>query len=636
MEVQPTNSLPLRIGDWRVDPGIDEITRDGVVVKLEPRAMRLLLCLAERPGQVVSVEELLDEVWSDVVVSSDSVYQAVAALRRILGDQAKDPAYIATLPRRGYRLVASVGPWSAPVSASPLVPPLPAIADTPTAPPSAALTHSFLRWEPALFLIGLTLIIGFLIIGHAWRSRQSAAPVSTAARVSLSDKSIAVLPFVDMSESQDQEYFADGMAEEVIDLLAKVPGIRVIGRTSSFQFKGKSDDLRMIGTALGAAYIVEGSVRKSGDRLRVTAKLIGARDGSQLWSETYDKSAGDVLRVQDQIAVGLVRALQVAVGADDLQESPALESTEAYDLYLRGREVNQRFDRQGFEAAIGYFQQALEIDPASERAAVELASARTALAIWGFVPAREGFEGARQSVKRALELNPRSGRAHGILANIHSVYDWDWQSADRESAQAMMLEPRSSMVLGLAGMAHSGFRWDESARLLSASLVLDPLNAAWRETLGNIRYREGRLSEAEAELRRVLELSPTYGEAHFYLGQILLAEGKREAALEEMLQEAPESGRDAGLAIIYHAIGRKGDSDAALARLTADRASDSAYEIAEAHAFRGEIDAAFAWLDRAYQQKDVELFVIKGDPLLKALEPDTRYEAFMRKMNLAN
>lgn len=597
--------------------------------------MRLLLCLAKRAGQVVSVEELLDEVWADVVVTSDSVYQAVAALRRILGDHAKKPAYIATLPRRGYRLVATVAPWSEPASASPLVSPLTPIVDMPTTVPPTAPTYSSLLWPRALFLIGLTLIIGYLIIGQTWRSRQPATPVSITAQVSFSDKSIAVLPFVDMSESRDQEYFADGMAEEVIDLLAKVPGIRVIGRTSSFQFKGKSDDLRTIGMALGAAYVVEGSVRKSGDRLRVTAQLIGAREGSPLWSETYDKSAGDVLIVEDQIAVSLVRALQVAIGVDDLQTSPPLKSTEAYGLYLRGREANQRNDRQGFEAAIGYFHQALEIDPASERAALGLALSQTALAIWGFVPPREGFERARQSAKRVLELNPRSAQAHGILANIHSIYDWDWQSADRESAQAVTFEPRSSMVLGLAGMAHSGFRWDESARLLSASIVLDPLNAAWVETLGNIRYREGRLSEAEAELRKVLQLSPTYGEAHFYLAQILLAEGKPEAALEEMPLEAPESGRDTGLAIIYHAIGRERDSDAALARLTTDRASDAAYEIAEVYAFRGEIDEAFAWLNRAYQQKDVELFTIKGDPLLKTLEPDTRYEGFMRKMNLS-
>ncbi len=495
-------------------------------------------------------------------------------------------------------------------------------------------------------VVVMAVALAYFVVDKFWlskhvtseRSAGQAVPVTVGADpafTAVSDKSIAVLPFTDMSEKKDQEYFADGMSEEILDLLSRIPGIRVIGRTSSFQFKGRSGDLRTIGRDLGAAYVVEGSVRKSGDRLRVTAQLIGARDGSHLWSETYDESAGDVLKVQDQIAVGLVRALQVAVGADDLQMSPALKSTEAYDLYLRGRHAADRSDRQGFEAAIGYFQQALEVDPTSERAALWLALAQNSLALWGFVPPRQGFDSARESAHRALKLNPRSGVAHAILASIRSVYDWDWQSAERESEQAVMLEPRSSLVLGLAGLAHSGFRWDESARLLLASLALDPLTAGWREELGNIRYRQGRLSEAEAELRKVLELSATYGEAHFYLGRILLAEGRREAALEEMQREAPESGRDAGLAIIYHALGRKGDSDAALARLTSDRASDAAYEIAEAHAFRGEVDEAFAWLNRAYQQKDVEMYAIKDEPLLRALEPDTRYNAFMRKMNLS-
>jgi adenylate cyclase len=491
------------------------------------------------------------------------------------------------------------------------------------------------RLDRAIIAV-LAVALAYFVADKFWLSKRIAAPVSTAQSQSpaVLDKSIAVLPFVDLSEKHDQEYFADGMAEEVLDLLSGIPGIRVIGRTSSFQFKGKSADLRTIGRALGAAYVVEGSVRKSGDRLRVTAQLIGARDGSHLWSKTYDESAGDVLKVQDQIAFGLVRALQVTVDADDLQMSPTLKSTGAYDLYLRGRHANDRFDRQGFEAAVGYFQQALELDPTSSRAALWLALAQNELALWGFVPPREGFERARQSVQHALKLNPRSGVAHGILASIRSVYDWDWQSADHESEEAVMFEPRSPMVLGLAGLAHSRSRWDEAARLLTASLALDPLQAAWHEELGNIRCREGRLSEAETELRKVLELSPTYGEAHFYLGRILLAEGRREAALEEMQREAPESGRDTGLAIIYHAIGRKEDSDAALTRLTSDHASDAAYEIAEAHAFRGEVDEAFVWLNRAYQQKDVELYAIKGEPLLKALEPDTRYKALLRKMNL--
>ena len=194
------------------------------------------------------------------------------------------------------------------------------------------------------------------------------APMSAPAAPTIPEKSVAILPFVDMSEKHDQEYFADGMAEEVIDLLAKVPGIRVIGRTSSFQFKGKSEDLRRIGAKLGAAYALEGSVRRSGDRLRVTAQLIATEDGSHRWSESYDADFGDVLRIQDRIAVGLVRALQVSVGAD-LPSRPMLKSAKGYDLYQRGRHALDRFDKVGFESAAGYFQQALELDPTSIRAA---------------------------------------------------------------------------------------------------------------------------------------------------------------------------------------------------------------------------------------------------------------------------
>jgi TolB-like protein len=466
---------------------------------------------------------------------------------------------------------------------------------------------------------------------HFWSSNHHGAQQAVA----ITDKSIAVLPFTDMSEKKDQEYFADGMAEEVIDLLAKLPGIRVIGRTSSFQFKGKTGDLRVIGRALGVAYVVEGSVRKSGDRIRVTAQLIGAQDGSHVWSETYDEPSDDVLKVQDKIATGLVRALQVTVGADESAPPPALKSSEAYNLYLRGRHAIDQWDRAGFEAAEEYFHQALELDPTAARTAEWLATAQLYRAIWGFVPVHEGFERARLSAQRALMLNPRSGTAHAVLASINTDYDWDWPAADRECEQALALEPRNPTVVGDAGFARSAFAQpEESARLIAAALALDPLNGTWHEYLGQMRYRAGRLAEAEAELHTALEISPTYAEAHFFLGQVLLAKGEPDAALAAMQQEVPESGRDTGLAIAYQALGRRADSDWALALQTAEHESDSAYEIAQAHAYRAEIDEAFAWLDRAYIQKDVELYWIKGDPLLKNLESDPRYKVFLRKMKL--
>lgn len=485
--------------------------------------------------------------------------------------------------------------------------------------------------------LGIAVAVSVYFFPSSRSAVQIPAPasVSPQAKTQISDRSIAVLPFVDMSEKKDQEYFADGMAEEIIDLLVKIPGIRVIGRTSSFQFKGKSEDLRTIGSTLNAAYMVEGSVRKSGQRLRVTAQLIEAKDGSHLWSESYDEDFGDVLKIEDQIAAGLVRALQVTVGADDFESRPALERTEAYDLYLRGRHAFDRFDRPGFEAAAGYFQQSLDLDSSSTRAADWLASTLENLGEWQYVPPIEGFERARSASQRALKLNPHSSMAHASLAAINLIYDWDWASAEREAAQARELAPRSADAIGGAGQVQAALgRWEEGARLLNAAIAIDPLFSGWHELLGNIRYREGRFVEAEAELRRTLQITPTYASGHYYLGQMLLAQGKLDAALVEAQQEQPDEGRDTGVAIVLHAMGRKRESDIAIARLTKARSNDAAFEIAQAHAYRGEVDQAFSWLDRAYRQKDAELFWIKGDRWLKSLEPDPRYKAFLKKMNL--
>jgi TolB-like protein/Tfp pilus assembly protein PilF len=447
-------------------------------------------------------------------------------------------------------------------------------------------------------------------------------------------RSIAVLPFLDLSEKKDQDYIADGMAEELLDLLAKIRGLRVIGRTSSFQFKGKGEDLRTIGRTLGATYVVEGSLRKVGERLRVTAQLIGSTDGSHLWSETYDERSGDAFKMQDQIASGIVRALQVTVGADDLQPRPALNNTEAYDLYLRGRYASDRFDRAGLETAISYFQQALELEPSFIRAAEWLAMSQETACEKGFVPVRECYETARVSTERVLNLNPNSGLMLSLRALIHAIYDWDWAAATEDAKRARALEPRNSLVLVNVAQVYAGLgRWDEAARLLTASVALDPLFPGAYQWLGYMRERTGRLVEAEAAHRKVLDISPTYAYAHFSVGWTLLAQGKAEAALAEMQQETPDGNRDEGLAIVYYAMGRRAASDAALARYTKDYPND-AVGIAEAHAYRGEADQAFAWLNLAYEQKHNWLYMIKGNSFLKSIEPDPRYRRFLRKMNM--
>jgi transcriptional activator of cad operon len=340
----PDNHL-LRIGAWRVDPALDEISRDGTSVKLEPRTMRLLVCLAGRAGQVVSVEQLLDEVWKDVVVTPNSVYHAVGELRRSLGDDPKEPSYIANVLRRGYRLLAPVAPWvDAPteLAADP-----PAITSTATTAPAAgAATPSPLRRFGIAASVALVamLVLGYFVVDKLWLSKATRAVEYTRAPAStvVSNRSIAVLPFVDMSERKDQEYFADGMAEEIIDRLSKVPELYVPARTSSFFFRGKTTKIPDIARELNVAHVLEGSLRKSGNHLRIAAQLVRADSGYHEWSETFDRDLDDVFKVEDEIAGAVVRALKVSLLEGTATRPNPTSSTEAYALYLQARSIALR------------------------------------------------------------------------------------------------------------------------------------------------------------------------------------------------------------------------------------------------------------------------------------------------------
>ncbi|HWS61578.1 MAG TPA: TIR domain-containing protein [Steroidobacteraceae bacterium] len=465
-----------------------------------------------------------------------------------------------------------------------------------------------------------------------WPSKHGDALAPAIAQIS--DKSIAVLPFADMSEKKDQEYFGDGMAEEILDSLAKVPGLYVIGRTSSFQFKGKNDDLRKIGEALGAAHVVEGSVRRSGNRIRVTAQLVRAVDGAHEWSESYDRDVGDAIEVQKEIAVSLSRVLQVTVEAGTLSLSGA-KSPAAYDLFLRGLQAYEHFDKVGLEQAADYFRQALDLEPDFTRAAESLALSHLVLADDGFVATQEGWERARGDVDCLVSSNPRSAMGHGLLARIHTDYDWDWEAARREAAASLAIDPHTTIGHYAAGALWNALgKWADAESQFRAALSTDPLNPDLHQILGSVLYGAGRYEEAAVEHRRAIEIDPSFTFGHFELAMDLLALGQAEAALPEMQLESLEGGKMAGLARIYHSMGRNADSDVALARVTHDAADIHAYEIAMAHADRGETDQALEWLERAYRQRDIELVFLKGERIAPSLKTDSRYKAFLLKMKL--
>ncbi|MGO9948153.1 MAG: tetratricopeptide repeat protein [Steroidobacteraceae bacterium] len=439
-----------------------------------------------------------------------------------------------------------------------------------------------------------------------------------------------------MSEKKDQEYFADGMAEEIIDLLVKIPGLKVISRTSSFQFKGKTEDLRSIGTQLGVAYVLEGSVRKSGDHLRVTAQLIDSRDGTHLFSQTYDRNLSDVLKMQDEIAAQVGRALQIEVSAAyDMVPRPALGNTEAYTLYPQGLHALDRYDQPGLEQALTDFQRALALDPSFAAAANRLGQVYSALGEFGFIPPTVAMEQVRHSVERTLKLDPSRAETHAALGGvIHGGYDWDWAAADRELRQARALAPNNAAVLALSARQSIIMgRWDDALNLLNATSELDPLNPGHYLFLTFVQVQRGRLAEAEAAARRTLEISPTFTLAHYWLGIVLLVRHQPQAALPEMLKEANDAPRMGGSSMAYFAMGAKADSDAALAAML-NKDAPYPYLIAQVYAFRGESDEAFTWLDRAYAQKDPSLVLVKSQPMFSKLEGDARYKAFLRKMNL--
>jgi TolB-like protein len=512
---------------------------------------------------------------------------------------------------------------------------------------TARAAHPKSRFNWILLAAGTVFVVAALaalLINKFWISSYVAQekPVATTslapaagvpARSTITENSVAVLPFADMSEKKDQEYFADGLSEEILNLLAGIPTLSVIGRTSSFQFKGKNDDLRAIGAKLGAAYVLEGSVRRSGDRVRVTAQLIGTHDGVRRWSNSYDRSFGDVLKLQGELATGVARALDITVGSDTLQSHNASRNPEAYDLYLRGLHAADRYDREGFEAAVNHFQQALDLDPSFAAAATGLGRMLVYQAEFGFAPVVETYERARHSLETAIRLDPNSGMAHAWLGWVHTAYDWDWPAAAVEVNEALRLSPRDAIVLNCAARLSEALgHWDEAIRQLHSSIARDPLHPGTNNILSAVYARAGRLAEAEATERRVLELSPTYASAPYNLAVVLLALGRRDEALKVMQQAT--HGRVQGLTLIYYALGRKADSDAQLAALTREHASDDAFSIAESHAYRGETDEAIRWLDRAYAQKDPSLYLVKGDLRLKNLEPDPRYKAFLHKMKL--
>jgi TolB-like protein/Tfp pilus assembly protein PilF len=492
----------------------------------------------------------------------------------------------------------------------------------------------------AVALIAAAVLISYIIIDRLWLpKRSSAAQTSVAdtgsgAQSRIPEKSIAVLPFADLSESHDQQYFADGLAEEILSLLAKTPGLHVVGRTSSFQFRSQAEDLRKVGATLGAAYVLEGSVRRAGDKIRVTAQLISARDGMHRWSDTYNGTVRDVFTLQDSIAADLARSLELTVSFEDLPR--AMSKPEAYELFLQGKQALDSTSEEGANRAITLLKEALNLEPNSSRTLSTLATAYILLGSEGWGPPNETFTLGTQAAQQALKIDPNNGQAHVALANVAAIYEWNWEKAERELDSALRLGGRDTETLVAGAQILSGEgQYDRAMKLLNEALAKDPLYTDAYMTLGSWIYlRTRQYPEAEQAIRHALQIRPHWGTGQYWLAIALLQQGKLPEALAEAQREKPRDGKYQAMSVVMHAMHRSAQSDDALKQAIAQSQADWPSSIARVYAFRGQTDEALKWLERAYQFRDEDLYFIKDDPLLQKLEADSRYKAFLRKLNL--
>ena len=466
------------------------------------------------------------------------------------------------------------------------------------------------------------------------------APSPLAASVTVAvppdHKSIAVLPFTDMSSEQNHQYMSDGIADEILNLLAQAPDLKVIARTSSFAFKGQNLDVAEIAKRLNVAHVLEGSVRTSGKNLRITAQLIRVSDSTRAWSDKYDRPLDDIFVVQDEIAGAIAQTLQISLQGGTLdRRKGGTRNLEAYQLYLRAGEALVQNTKESINAGERYAKQAIELDPNYGLAWLALSSVAMLRTDNGFIMPSEGFGQARKIALHVLQISPQLVSARARLGGIYLAFDWNWSAADVELKRALALDPTDPAALAAAGMLASTLgRWSEAERLLRAAQVRNPLDPYVMWNLAHTYYLAGRFDQSESTYRQLLAIVPSFGWTRPALGKTLLALGRSREALTIIEDEPEENSRLLYLPSVLHALGKRAEAEEALeAQIKAWDKLGPVY-VAQSFAFRDENDLALAWLERAYRQKDSSLFQIVGEPLFERLADDPRYKAFLRKMNL--
>jgi adenylate cyclase len=481
-------------------------------------------------------------------------------------------------------------------------------------------------------VIGAAISIGLFFLGRITAPGKQSEVATTGP-----DKSIAVLPFVNMSSDKEQEYFSDGLSEELLNQLAQIPQLRVIARTSSFSFKGKEVDVATIAKALNVGNVLEGSVRKSANTLRITAQLVRTSDSSNLWSQTYERQMTDIFKVQDEIAGDVVAALKVKLLPTQLPKTQRTVNAEAYEHYLRGMDISRQDRLEAAQLAAEEFQKAIALDPNYANAYVALAFAQAQGAdIANSPPQRaEEIKQAFATVEKAIALAPDLASGYSRRGFLRYSRAWDWQGAAADFKRALAMDPDNAELLSFysRNLFFNGHQ-TEAIEMARKATVIDPLSIDIWHNLGLLLFASGKDSDARLAWKHAFDINPGARWPNYLVGYLDLKEGKIESALAHF-RATDEPFRLTGTAMVEHTLGHASESEQALDTLKTKYMAGSAFQVATVYAWRGEKDHAFEWLDRAYDQHDSGMSRLRYDPTLATLHDDPRFATLVKKMGFS-
>jgi TolB-like protein/DNA-binding winged helix-turn-helix (wHTH) protein/tetratricopeptide (TPR) repeat protein len=633
MATQPRVSARLRFDGFELDLCAGELRKHGVKLRLRGQPVHVLEILLERAGDVVTREELQSRIWSaDTFVNFDhSLHNAIARIREVLGDSAETPRYIETLPRRGYRYIGPLEYIDPPGPGGTVEP----VIQRPDAVPDEARKRSVVSVRGALVFVAL-LTLG-LAAWTGWRFVRGTAAVPPI-------RSIAVLPLSNLSGDLSEDYFADGMTDQLITDLAKIGSLRVISRTSVMQYKGTRKSLPAIARELNVDAIVEGSVIRSGERVRVTAQLLRAPTDQHIWAETYDRDRGDILKLQSEIAAAIaqqVRAQVTPAQRAQMHRAHVVDPA-AYDSYVRGRIyfTTEYTKPDSLRKAQHLFEQSIQRDPNFALAYAGLADTYVYLAFDGALPRDEASRSARKLLARALKLDDSIGEAYDTLGVLSWNFDWDWDSADRAFNRALELAPSYSCALEdrAVFLAFRGRRAEALAEMAKIDQLDAGPNSAGTESAAYYMLRDyPRLIEAS---RRGLLLDPNDGAQHYNLGAGYEGTGRLQEAIAEYRKAIDMPGGDflqtsVALAHANAALGRKAEADKILRDLERNpKAAASSYTMATIYAGLGENDKALRSLEKASSEKSFAVDRLTSDLSLDSLRSDPRFQDLLRRLGL--